>query len=240
MGHESHLSTMCLSRLLRLQGANMRAMFAPLAAALLVACGTLPDRADPASDAPEARSAGGSPVKEAATYHEVLPLWKNADDLNAWIGAKFQYDMARAMQLSETQRRQGARLPVHRPDAFFAAPSGVCVDLARFAVETLRAVDPAARPVYVMIEFEPVAVAGHTLRRHWIASFQRDGRHYYFADSKRPGHIAGPFAGTDEFIAEYAHYRGREIVAFREMASYERQSRTIAGGQRREQARSIP
>jgi hypothetical protein len=100
MGHEARLSTMCLSRLFRLQGANMRAMFAPLAVALLVACGTLPDRADPASDSPEARSAGGSPVKEAATYHEALTLWKNADDVNAWIDARFQYDMARAMQLS--------------------------------------------------------------------------------------------------------------------------------------------
>jgi hypothetical protein len=234
MGHEPRLITMFLGRLLRLQGTNVRAMFAPLAVALLVACGTLPDRADPASDAPEARTASASPIKVAASYHEALTLWKNADDVNAWIGAKFQYDMARAMKLSETQRHHGGRLPVYHPEAFFAAPSGVCVDLARFGVETLRAMDRESSPVYVMIEFDPISIAGNTLRRHWIASFQRDGKHYYFADSKRPGHIAGPYASTQEFITEYARYRGREIVQFREMASFERQSRTMSARQRRD------
>lgn len=218
----------------RRPGRTMRAVFAALTATLLVACGSLPDRADPASDAPEARAAGGWPVKEAASYPDALKLWQDADDVNAWIGARFQYDMARAVQLSETQRRQTGRLPVHRPDAFYAAPSGVCVDLARFAVETLIAMSPDSKPVYVMIEFEPISIAGNTLRRHWVASYQRDGQHYYFADSKRPGHIAGPYASTQEFIAEYARYRGREIVSFREMASFERQSRTMTARQRRE------
>ena len=36
---------------------------------------------------------------------------------------------------------------------FFAAPSGICEDLSRFAVETLRQIDPDAKARYVMIEF---------------------------------------------------------------------------------------
>lgn len=218
----------------------MRAACAAGAASLLVACGTLPDPLDPASDAPESRIAGGWPVKEATTYQDALRLWQNADDVNAWIGSRFQYDKARAMQLSETQRQETGRLPVRRPDTFFAAPSGVCVDLARFAVETLRTMEPESKPAYLMIEFEPISIAGNTLRRHWIASFQRDGKIYFFADSKRPGHIAGPYSGTLDFINEYARYRGREIVAFREMASFERESRAFAAGQRRERARPTP
>ena len=79
-----------------------------------------------------------------------------------------------------------------------------------------------------MIEFDPVSIAGNTLRRHWIVSFERDGRHYFVADSKRPGHIAGPYASSDEFIAEYARYRGRRIVSFVERDSYERTMRTLA------------
>jgi hypothetical protein len=47
-----------------------------------------------------------------------------------------------------------------------------------------------------MIEFDPVSLAGNTLRRHWIASYERNGMRYFFADSKRPGHIAGPYPGT--------------------------------------------
>ena len=134
--------------------------------------------------------------------------------------------MSRAMQLSETQRQANGRMPILAPEAFFAAPRGVCVDLSRFAVETLRAIAPEARAAYVMIEFDPVSISGNTLRRHWVASFERDGKRYFFADSKRPGHMAGPYGSTQEFIDEYARYRGRRIVSFREAESFERKART--------------
>jgi hypothetical protein len=128
-------------------------------------------------------------------------------------------------------RQRNGRLPIHAPDAFFSVPQGVCVDLARFAVDTLRAIDPAARPRYLMIEFDPVTLSGQTLRRHWVALFERDGQQYVFADSKRPGHIAGPYADVQDYIADYARYRGRSIVAHREADSYERRLRTAASRQ---------
>jgi hypothetical protein len=187
-----------------------------------------PTRADPLSDAPEAVVAPSTSVIEAASYGQALQRWRGADDINAWIGARFRYDMARALQLSETQRSTGLRLPIHAPTDFFAQPQGVCVDLARFAVETLRTIEPQAQAGYLMIEFDPAVISGQTLRRHWVAHFQRDGRHWFFADSKRPGHIAGPYANTEAFIAEYAAYRGRRIVAARELPSFERQMRTLA------------
>lgn len=96
-----------------------------------------------------------------------------------------------------------------------------------------RTRDPAAKPMYVMIEFDPVSIGGNTLRGHWVASFERHGRRYFFADSKRLGHLAGPYASTQEFIAEYAQYRGRRIVSFREVESYERKARTPAVRQSR-------
>jgi hypothetical protein len=212
----------------------MRRTLALLVASLLAACGTLPDAADPNSDAPEAVAPAGTP-KEAASYQDALKLWRDAEDVNAWIGAKFRYDMARAMQLSETQRSRNGRMPIHAPADFFTTPTGVCVDVARFAVESLRTIDPAAKPAYVMIEFDPVSIGGNTLRRHWVVSFERGGGRYFFADSKRPGHIAGPYASTKEFMAEYARYRGRQIVSFREMQSYERTQRTLATRKAREE-----
>jgi hypothetical protein len=204
-------------------------------AALLAACGALPERSDPASDAPEGAAAVAGELKPAASYAEALRIWKGADDVNAWIGAKFRYDMARAMLLSETQRRASGRMPILEPRVFFAAPQGVCVDLARFAVETLRAIDPAAKAAYVMIEFDPVQIRGNTLRRHWVVSFERDGKRYVFADSKRPGHIAGPYTSVADFIAAYAEYRGRRIVSFRELESYQRKARTMAVRKLREE-----
>jgi hypothetical protein len=85
-----------------------------------------------------------------------------------------------------------------------------------------------------MLEFDPVAIAGNTLRRHWVVSFRSDGKYYFFADSKRPGHVAGPYENTQAFIADYARYRGRTIVSFREAESYERRMRTLAAKQSRD------
>jgi hypothetical protein len=194
-----------------------------------------PDAANPASDAPEHRVDARTPLSEAPSYREALRLWRSAEDVNGWIGAHFEYDTARAMRLSESERNKSGGIAIHAPDAFFAAPTGVCVDLARFGVETLRAIAPQSKPAYVMIEFAPVSIAGNTLRRHWLVTFERDGQHYFFADSKRPGYVAGPYAGTREFIDAYARYRGREIVTFRETDTYERRVRALATPQSRDE-----
>jgi hypothetical protein len=194
-------------------------------------------QADPASDAPEQRFTAPTAVPPPASYRDALARWRTPEDLNAWIGAHFQYDMARALQLSETQRARNGRMPILAPDAFFAQPAGVCVDLSRFAVETLRTTAPQTRPAYLMIEFDPVAIQGQTLRRHWLAAFQREGKLWFFADSKRPGHLAGPYEAAEDFVRDYAHYRGRSIVAHRLTDTYERRTRTQA---RRQAAQPAP
>lgn len=209
-----------------------------LALLLLVcmpACGTVPDAADPTSDAPEGQRPQVAAFTDVDSYPHALQEWRTAEDVNAWIGARFNYDVSRAMLLSETQRSNSGNLPIYEPQEFFAAPSGVCVDLSRFAVETLRHIDSDAKASYLMIEFAPVTIGGNTLRMHWVASFTRGGKYYFFADSKRPGHIAGPYPSTPEFIDEYSKYRGRQIVAFRELGSYQRKQRTLAPMQSREE-----
>jgi hypothetical protein len=177
---------------------------------LVAACSTLPAAAD------------------AASYAQVLQTWRTPEDLSAWAGQRFSYDPARALQFSATQRSVSTPPAIAEPAAFFDAPAGVCLDLSRFAVETLRRVDPQAQPRYLMIEFEPVTINGHTLRLHWIASFRRDGQIFFLADSERPGHIAGPYATAQAFIDDYAAYRGRPVVRFLELDSLQRQPRTIA------------
>jgi len=200
---------------------------------VLIGCAAVPPAADPASDAPELRVSRKASGEVAGTYADAVAKWRTAEEINEWIGAQFEYDRDRAMQLSETQRARGATVAIHAPDAFFASPTGVCVDLARFAVETLRLVDPKSRPVYVMIEFDPFYLSGNALRRHWVAGYERDGMRYFFADSKRPGHIAGPYASTQAFIDDYAGYRGRRIIAFSERDSYQRTLRKPAARQAR-------
>ena len=215
---------------------RLRHRLAALALAFLAAGGGTAHATDALSDAPEARARVTLAQPGPPTYEAALRTWRNAEDVNRWIGAAFEYDMARAMLLSESQR-QDRRLAIHRPQDFYATPSGVCVDLARFGAETLRAIAPDANPRYLMIEFAPVTVAGNTLRRHWLVSFERDGKRYSFADSKRPGVIAGPYDGNDAFIEAYARYRGRDVIAYRDLDSFERTTRKLAERRAREERR---
>ena len=180
------------------------------------------------SDAPEYTRDSAVPFKTADSYEQALHIWKTPEDINAWIAANFSYDMPRAMRLSETQRTKNEQFLIYHPFEFFKTRAGVCIDLSRFGVETLRRIDPQSDPNYLMIEFDPIQIAGNTLRFHWLVSFKRDGKTYFFADSKRPGHIAGPYNDAREFINKYAQYRGRKIVAFRELESYQKQRRTPA------------
>lgn len=210
----------------------MRTLAALALAIALGACVSHADAADPLSDAPEGRERSAQNVPDFPSYAQAVQAWRTPEEVNAWIGARFEYDMERSMLLSETQRAQKAGPPIYAPAAFFAAPKGICVDLSRFAVETLRAVAPDLKARYVMIEFDPVAIRGNTLRRHWVASFERGGQRYFFADSKRPGHIAGPYASTQAYLDDYAKYRGREIVAFRELESFRRRAKTPVSSNR--------
>ena len=166
------------------------------------------------------------PYQGADSYSRALDLWKTAEDINKWIAASFIYDKARAIKLSSSQRTKNEGISVYKPSELFESKAGVCVDLARFGVETLRIIDPKSDPKYLMIEFDPIQINGNTFRLHWLVSFKREGMKYFFCDSKRPGYIAGPYKSTQVFISEYEQYRGRKIVAHRELESYQKQQKS--------------
>ena len=203
----------------------MRILFALIAAAV---CGCVNASSATDSDAPEYGRDLSVAFKAADSHERSMQLWKTPEDVNAWIAANFSYDSARAMRLSETQRAKQAPLAIYTPSEFFDHRSGVCVDLARFAVETLKRVDPDSDPKYLMIAFDPMQIEGNTLRLHWLVSFRRAGKIYFFADSKRPGYIAGPYSDMQVFINEYQRYRARTIIAVRELPSYQKQRRERA------------
>ncbi|GIK84626.1 MAG: hypothetical protein BroJett026_01070 [Betaproteobacteria bacterium] len=208
-----------------------RARVAGLAlAAWLGACAATGPAREAATppDAPPAGWPRPGAYVDAPSYADALHAWRTPEDVNAWIGARFGYDRSRALLLSASARARGATPQIRTPAEFFAAPTGVCVDVARFGVETLRAIDPGLRPHYLMIEFAPVSVGGETLRLHWVAGFRRGGGYYVFADSARPGHVAGPYASPQAFAEAYARERDRAILAFREAETFERRPRTAA------------
>lgn len=172
------------------------------------------------------------PYQGADSYSRALDLWKTAEDINKWIAHSFIYDKARAIKLSSNQRTINGGTPIYNPSELFERKAGVCVDLARFGVETLRIIDPNSDPKYLMIEFDPIRIDGHTFRLHWLVSFKRDGMIYFFCDSKRPEYIAGPYRSTQVFIGEYEQYRGRKIVAHQELESYQKQRKSKSAKRR--------
>ena len=176
-------------------------------------------------DAPAFERDLSMPYQGADSYGRSLNLWKTAEDINSWIVGSFLYDKVRAIKLSSNKRTKDERIPIYTPSEFFESKAGVCVDLARFGVETLRIIDPNSDPKYLLIEFDPIQIDGNTFRLHWLVSFKRDGMTYFFCDSKRPGYIAGPYKNTEVFISEYERYRGRKIVAHRELESYQKQQK---------------
>ena len=193
----------------------------------------IPHAAMLSSDEPEYPRDSTVQFKAAGSYEQALQIWKTPEDIAGWIAANFSYDMARALRLSETQRADKERIAIYDPSEFFETRTGVCVDLSHFGVETLRRIDSSSDPKYLMIEFDPIQIKGNMLRRHWLAGFKRDGKTYFFADSKRPGHIAGPYDNTETFIKEYEQYRGRKIVAYRELDSYQKRQRTVSPKQQK-------
>ena len=196
---------------------------------LILAAFAAPTAAQELPDAPEARVRAVAPLAGApASYADALATWKAPEDIARFIDASFVYDRSRALALAEPADSRAVRPAIHRPEAMFASTEGVCIDLARFGVETLNRLDTSFAARYLMLEFEPVVVDGRTLRRHWIASFRRDGKVWFFADSRRPGHVAGPYESVDAFVADYARYRARPIVSWRETDTFLRTTRAAA------------
>ena len=188
-----------------------------------------PAAAQELPDAPDARVRAVAPRAGApASYADALATWKAPEDIARFIDALFVYDRSRALALAEPADARAVRPAIHRPEAMFASAEGVCIDLARFGVETLNRLDGSFAARYLMLEFEPVVIDGRTLRRHWIASFRRGGKVWFFADSRRPGHIAGPYDSVDAFIDDYARYRARPIVMWRESDTFLRTARAAA------------
>jgi hypothetical protein len=197
-------------------------------AALALALGAPPVLADRASDAPEAREASLPGPARPASHADALARWRDAQDLSAWAGAYFEYDLARALAFSASEREAGRAPAITEPARFYEQPRGVCLDLARFGLETLRVIAPQTRPRYLMIEFDPLTLQGRVLRRHWLVVYEQGGQLFFTADSKRPGAVAGPYPDLASFIADYAAYRARGVVAYRETDSLHKRPRVVA------------
>lgn len=192
--------------------------------AIVPCCSFSTGAANTLSDEPEALEQTHN-VRGYQSYASAIKEWESINEVADWMGHNFSYDFNRALDLSETNRGNRPTVAIYSPADLYYIKHGVCIDLARFGVETARGMFPESNPKYVMIEFVPLLINGKTIRRHWIASFQKNGKYFFFADSKRPGYISGPFDSAEDFMKQYEIYRGRKIVSFIELESFKKKKR---------------
>jgi hypothetical protein len=151
------------------------------------------------------------------SYAQAIQNWKTIEEVNNWIAENFRYDMQRARLLAGSSRQ---RISIYAPAEVFHNKAGVCVDLARFAFETIKMIDPDLDLHYLMVEFEPFKIGNSTFRRHWLVVYQKKELLYVLADSKRPGYLSGPYSHLADFIAEYQTFRKRKIISYKLTDTY--------------------
>jgi hypothetical protein len=162
-----------------------------------------------------------------ADYTTVVQQWKTVYDVNTWIKENFRYDFTRAKQLAENSAER-EKTGIFSPAELYRVKKGVCIDLCRFAVETINIIDTAKHVQYLMIEFEPVLIDSSIIKKHWLAVYHDSSGYYLLADSKRPGYIAGPYIQVADFIAEYQSFRERKIVSWKVLMSYQKKQKQKA------------
>lgn len=182
------------------------------------------------SDAPEKNTRKSD--KDTTQYLETIGRWKSIEHINQWIGQNFHYDMSRAIVLG-SKRNEGPKTTIFTPEEFFKVKSGICVDLSRFAFETLKKVDPEVQAYYLMIDFEPIEIQGSIIRKHWVLAYKLKDQFYITADSKVPGTISGPYDTIQDFITGYERFRERKIESFKLLNDYKKtQKKRLVKNQR--------
>jgi len=170
------------------------------------------------SDAPNNTTATSNHIYPNS-YEAALQQWKTVNEINNWIKYNFKYDMGRAKKMAENSLDR-EKTNIYSPEEFYQIKKGICVDLSRFTVETINKIDTSVNAQYLMIVFEPIIIDGKVIRKHWITVYQDVGDYYLLGDSKRPGHIAGPYDRIDDFIIEYQKYRDRKIDSWKVLSNY--------------------
>ena len=186
------------------------------------------------SDSPNDTTYNKASVTYPNSYSKALEQWVTVANVNDWIKNNFRYDMERAKKLAENGSERG-KIDIYSPDEFYQIKKGICVDLSRFAVETINSIDASINAQYLMIEFEPITIDGKIIRKHWISIYKDINGYYLLGDSKRPGYIAGPYEKVDDFIIEYQKYRERKIISWSVLMNYKKMKKKKTFAQKSKQ-----
>ena len=162
--------------------------------------------------------------QELINYKEAIQDWNSINDIHSWVSENFEYDFERAKRLSNNNK-ETTKVPIYKPEEFYVLKKGICVDLSRFAFESVKKVDSSIYIKYLKIKFEPLTIEGSKFVNHWLVAYKKNDKYYFFADSNRPKILAGPFNSIDEFIFDYEKFRKRNIESFNLLNSYRKKQK---------------
>jgi hypothetical protein len=144
----------------------------------------------------------------AKTYTETVSKWKSYQDLIRWMERDFSFDKERFKQFEQSLP------PPRTPEETFRLKSGIYIDAATFAKETLNRIDPSYKARIVVIIFRPYGY------NHYTCSFKKDGKVFiidYGTPHKEVTGLHGPFNSIEEYRKFYEknHPIKRHIEAVR-------------------------
>lgn len=160
-------------------------------------------------------------IVETSNYFETVSHWSTFKDVYNWVKYNFCYDFARAQLLANNSNKKN-KISIYSPEELWIKKKGICVDLSRFAYETIQLIDSSAISNYLKIEFEPLEINGSRFVNHWLILLKEKDEFYFFADSKRPDILDGPYESVQEFIKKYEKFRGRKINSYALLNSYKK------------------
>ena len=126
------------------------------------------------------------PVK---SFDDTVHQWKSYKDVEIWLAKEFSFDGERFKKF------EGTLPPPQTPEETFKLKSGIYIDAAIFARETLNRIDPSYKAKIVVL----------ILRRgasHYVCSFIKEGKIFimdYGTPYKTMVGVHGPFNTLEEY-----------------------------------------
>lgn len=123
------------------------------------------------------------------SYDETVSRWKSYKDVQMWMEKDFSLDTERF------KRFEGTLPPPRTPEETFKLKSGIYIDAAIFARETLNRIDPSYQAKIVVL-----LIAGGA--NYYVCSFTRDGKVFilnYGTPYKAIVGVHGPFNSLEEY-----------------------------------------
>jgi hypothetical protein len=123
------------------------------------------------------------------SYEDTVSQWKSYKDLELWMEKEFSFDAARF------KRFEGTLPPPRTPEETFKLKSGIYIDAAIFAKETLNRINPSYNARIVVLLVRQGA-------NHYVCSFLKGGKLFimdYGTPYKALVGLHGPFYSLEEY-----------------------------------------